>query len=109
MDRAMERPCALDYLPGTRPRASAGEDKPSGSGRAVVGQGSARLPGWPVTKPLAEIEALLDSLGMPSCLRCGAVTDRVDPVCYPCRSGNRSAPPYGSRRDPTREPGRPQG
>jgi hypothetical protein len=59
---------------------------------------SARLPGWVVPKSSVEIEALLDSLAMPSCWRCGAITDGVDPVCYPCRSGNRTVPPYGSRR-----------
>jgi hypothetical protein len=62
---------------------------------------SIRLPGWVVPKSSVEIEALLDSLAMPSCLRCGAITDGVDPVCYPCRSGNRTAPPYGSRRAPS--------
>jgi hypothetical protein len=59
---------------------------------------SARLPDWVVPKSSVEIEALLDSLAMPSCLHCGAITDGVAPVCYPCRSGNRTAPPYGSRR-----------
>jgi hypothetical protein len=59
---------------------------------------STRLPGWVVPKSSVELEAFLDSLAMPSCLRCGAITDGVDSVCYPCRSGNRTAPPYGSRK-----------
>jgi hypothetical protein len=59
---------------------------------------STLIPGWAVPQSSAEIEALLDSRGMPSCACCGAITDGVDPVCYRWRSGNRSTPPYGARR-----------
>jgi hypothetical protein len=78
--------------PPHRPQSPVGAEV-HGIGRQEVGL-EMDQPGSQAPKTQAEIDDLLDSLGMIPCCLCGAITDGVDPVCYPCRSGNRRKPPY---------------